>query len=89
MRLELNPSKFELVYFDKSSSFPNLVLPPPAPLSLFPSSSIRSLGFIFDSNLSLIPQILSVTKSCFFHLRRIRQLLPYLDDPHSNFWSPL
>jgi hypothetical protein len=84
MRLKLNPSKFELIYFDKSSkssSFPNLVLPSPAPLSLLPSSSIRSLGFIFDSNLSLIPQILSVTKSCFFHLRRIRQLLPYLDDP--------
>ena len=84
MHLKLNPSKFELIYFDKSSkssSFPNLVLHSPAPLSLLPSSSIHSLGFIFDSNLSLIPQILSVTKSCFFHLPQIRQLLPYLDDP--------
>ena len=87
MRLKLNISKSELIYFDKSSkyfSFPNLVLPSPAPLSLLPSSSLHSLGFVFDSNLYLIPQILSVTRYCFFHLRRIR-LLPYLDDPSPTF----
>ena len=43
-------------------------------------NQIRSLGFIFDSKLTLSNQILSVTKCCDFHLRRIRQLLPYLDD---------
>ena len=85
MRLKLNPSKFELIYFNKSSksslSFPSLNLTSPTPLSLVPSSTLRSLGVIFDSNLSLTPQILSVTRSCYFHLRRIRQLLPFLDDP--------
>ena len=49
--------------------------------SIEPSNQIRSLGFIFDSKLTLSNQILSVTKCCYFHLWRIRQLLPYLDDP--------
>ena len=82
--LKLNPDKFELIYFSKSTKsftlFP-LVLPPPTSLSITPSPIIRSLGFLFDSNLSLTPQILSVSKSSYFHIRRIRQLLPLLDDP--------
>ena len=84
MCLKLNPDKFELIYFTKSSKsslLPSLALPPPSSLSLVPSPSIRSLGFILDAHLSLSPQILSVTKSCYFHLRRIKQLLPFLDDP--------
>jgi len=82
MSLKLNPSKFEYIYLNKSnkvSSFPSLNIT--SDLILYPSLSIRSLGFIFDSSLSLSPQINSVAKSCYFHLRRIRQLLPFLDDP--------
>ena len=45
------------------------------------SPFIRSLGCILDAHLSLSPQILSVSKSSYFHLRRIKQLLPFLDDP--------
>ena len=85
MCLKLNPDKFELIYFNRSSKslsrLPSLALPPPSSLSITPSSLIRSLGFIFDSNLTLTPQILSVSKSCYFHIRRIKQLLPLLDDP--------
>jgi len=84
MCLKLNPDKFELIYFNKSfKSFllPSLALLPPSFLSLVPSPFIRSLGFILDAHLSLPPQILSVSKSCYFHLRRIKQLLPFLDDP--------
>ena len=85
MRLKQNPDKFELIYLHKSFKsilFPSLALPPLFFLSLVPLlSSIRSLGFILDSHLSLSPQILSVSKFCYFHLRRIKQLLSFLDDP--------
>ena len=83
MCLKLNP-KFEVIYFNKSSKsflLPSLALPPPSSLSLVPSPSIRSLSCIFDAHLSLSLQILSVSKSCYFQLRRIKQLLPFLDDP--------
>ena len=80
MSLKLNPSKFELIYFDRvgkltkdSCNFSSNVIEP--------SNHIRSLGFIFDSKLTLSNQICSVTKCSYFHLQRIRQLLPYLDDP--------
>ena len=85
LKLMLNHDKFELIYFNKSSKsflFPSLALPPPPPssLSLVPSPSICSLGFILDAHLSLSQQILSVSKSCYFHLHRIKQHLSFLDD---------
>ena len=80
MSLKLNPSKFELIYFDRVGE---LVKNPRNFSSYFiePSNKIRSLGFIFDLKLTLSNQILSVTKCCYFHLWQIRQLLPYFDDP--------
>ncbi|MCI4436824.1 MAG: hypothetical protein JHC33_08470 [Ignisphaera sp.] len=80
MSLKLNPSKFELIYFDrlgKLNSNPCVF----SNYTIDPSQSVRSLGFVLDSKLSLSNQILSVAKSCYFHLRRIRQLTLYLDDP--------
>ena len=48
-------------------------------LTSYPSSIIRCLGFLLDS-FSFNLQILSVASSCYFHLRRIRQISSYLDD---------
>lgn len=39
-----------------------------------PSSSIRNLGVLFDSNLSFGPHISSLVKNSFFHLRNIARL---------------
>ena len=64
-----------------SFACPSLTLPYPYTISIISSPLIRSLGFILDSNFSLTPQILSVSESCYFHLRQIKQLLPLLDDP--------
>ena len=81
MHLKLNPSKFNFIYLSKSKSLPSS-LPPIiiSDLTIYPSSTIRCLGFFLDSSLSFNPQILSVASSCFFHLRRIRQISSYLDD---------
>ena len=80
---KLNSSKFDLIYFSKSSrlieSFPTIIIS--SSLSLAPSSTIHSLGFTFDSSLSLIQQIKSVAKSSFFYLCRVKQVKLFLDNP--------
>ena len=81
MHLKLNPSKVNFIYLSKSkslpSSFPPIMI---SDLTIYPFSTIRCLGFLLDSSLSFNPQILSVASSCFYHLRRIRQIFSYLDD---------
>ena len=61
MSSKLNPSKFELIYFDRvgklSKNNCNF-----SSYSIELSNQIRSLGFIFDSKLILSNQILSITK---------------------------
>ena len=39
-----------------------------------PSSSVRNLGVLLDSELSMQPQISSVCKSAYFHLRNIARI---------------
>ena len=80
MSLKLNLSKFELIYFDRNGK----LIQKPCIFStntIEPSNYIRSLGFIFDSKLSFSNQILSVTKSCYFNVRRIKQIIAYLEIP--------
>jgi len=81
MRLKLNPSKSELIWFDRSSKlFQRADLSVSTSSSLLsPSSTVRDLGVILDSTLSLKPQIAAISRACLFHLRRIRQLRSTLD----------
>jgi len=81
MRLKLNPSKSELIWFDRSSKLlqcTELSLSTSSSL-LSPASTVRDLGVILDSALSLKPQIAAISRACLFHLRRIRQLRSTLD----------
>ena len=45
-----------------------------------PSDVVRDLGVFFDNTLSMTNHISTVTKSCFFHLRRIRQIKRCLNE---------
>jgi len=47
--------------------------------SLTTTHSARNLGFIFDEHLTFSDQISSVTKSCYYHIRQLRCIRPYLD----------
>ena len=41
--------------------------------------SARNLGFIFDEHLTFSDQISSVSKPCYYHIRQLRCIRPYLD----------
>ena len=41
--------------------------------------SARNLGFIFDEHLTFSDQICALSKSCYYHIRELRCLRPYLD----------
>ena len=41
--------------------------------------SARNLGFVFDEHLTFFDQISSVSKSCYYHIRQLRCIRPYLD----------
>jgi len=47
--------------------------------SLSTTDSARNLGFIFDSHLTFSDQISSLSKSCYYHIREVRCIHPYLD----------
>ena len=47
--------------------------------SLTTTHSARNLGFIFDEQLIFSDQISSVSKSCYYHIRQLRCIRPYLD----------
>ena len=42
------------------------------------SSSVKTLGVVLDSDLSFEQHISSVVKSCFFHIRSLRKIRPYI-----------
>jgi len=47
--------------------------------SLDTAHSARSLGFIFDEHLTFSDQITSLSKACYYHIRQLRCIRPYLD----------
>ena len=41
--------------------------------------SARNLGFIFDEHLTFADQITALSKACYYHIRQLRCIRPYLD----------
>jgi len=73
-RLQLNPSKTEVLWFGTTaiqcipSSERNVVV---GTNTITPADSVRHLGVQFDSEMSIRAHI---AKTCFLHLRRLRQI---------------
>ena len=76
MRLKLNASKTELIWFSNlaKEKQPNFTVKIDDNCIIEPSDVVRDLGVFLDNILSMTHHISSVTKSCFFHLRRLRQI---------------
>jgi hypothetical protein len=82
-RLKLNASKTEFIVFDRTGLFQkktNNVTLNFGTTTVMPVKVVRDLGVLLDSNLSLKANISLITKSCFYQLRRLRQVKKHLDE---------
>lgn len=75
-RLRLNPDKTEVVWFHssrKTASIPtdDVLI---GNVSIKPATDVRSLGVIFDNNLSMKNHVSSVVSSCFNQIRMLRTI---------------
>ena len=85
-RLKLNPSKTELIWFwlDRGHSIEKFQQQPLIRLNsqklVNGSSSVRDLGVIIGSGLTLTSHDSILAKTCFYQLQRIRQAKKNLDE---------
>ena len=85
-KLKLNPDKTIALLVSSSTTTkkPSSSLPLIADgLPITPSTSVRNLGVLLDSHLSLDLQINSSCKKAYFHLRRIARIKKFLTTPLS------
>ena len=80
--LALNATKTIFILFGTQQQLSKLDLPS-LKLSdgtvIIPSTSVRNLGVILDSNLNFHEHITKLSQSCFFHIRDLRRIRPYLN----------
>jgi hypothetical protein len=85
-RLKLNDDKTEVILCGSDASREKVVLDSVTVGSsqITPSGSVRDLGLFIDSSLTLVPHISSVVKSCYFYLRSLGKLRPFLNKFTAN-----
>jgi len=82
-RLQLNVLKTEQIWFGSRANLNMLDLANSRIIidstsTIESSHVIRNLGVYFDSELSMRNHIMNVTRSCFYHLRRLRSIRRHL-----------
>ena len=75
----LNSSKTEFLFIGLKQQLAKL-----QNISLNTTHSARNVCFIFDENLTFSDQISSLYKSCYYHIRQLRCIRPYLDFKTAN-----
>ena len=77
-RLQLNASKTELIWFGSRTSLRRLSLADSTlmidSVVVQPTDVVRHLGVLLDSELSLKQHVNRIASTCFYNLRRLRQL---------------
>ena len=79
--LVLNPSKTEFMLFGTPQQLLKLsdpCLSISSDISITPASSVRNLGVVFDEHLSFHDHITKISQACFFHIRDLRRIRPFL-----------
>ena len=77
-RLQLNADKTEVIWFGSRANLARLngrdrsVLVGSEPIK--PSTFVRDLGVLLDTELTMKRHVAKVAASCFYHLRRLRQI---------------
>ena len=78
-KLKLNTDKTELaVFYSKFRAKPDLFSIKVGNQIIHPKKSLKNIGAIFDETVSMLPQVNSICKSAFFHLRNISRIRKYL-----------
>ena len=77
--LSLSQSKNEFLLIGLPKQFSHATLHMPSNVTTKPSDSIRNLGVIFDSSLTMSDHISAVSKSCFLFIRDLRRIRSTLD----------
>lgn len=80
-KLKLNPDKTEFILFGNSKLRSDLASQLPTNIlgsRVVCSESVRNLGVLFDSELTLHDHISNITKSCFAHIRDLRRIRRFL-----------
>jgi len=70
----LNSSKTEFLLIGLKNQLATIHIP-----SLDTSHSARYLGFIFDEHVTFSDQITAISKACYYHIRQLCCIRPYLD----------
>ena len=77
-RLQLNDAKTELIWFGSRANLSKLTSSDCSLLVggdiIKPSTTVRDLGVLLDSELSLKQHVNKVVSSCWYHIRRLRQV---------------
>src|SRR5688572_4584634 len=79
--LALNPSKTDFMLFGTLQQLLKLndpCLSISSDISITPASSVKNLGVVFDEHLSFHEHITKVSQACFFHVRDLRRIRPFL-----------
>jgi len=74
--LTLNSSKTEFLLIGLKKQLDKIGL---HNSTLNTTHSARNLGFIFDEHLTFSDQISTISKVCYYHIRQLRCIRPYLD----------
>jgi len=82
-RLQLNDLKTELIWFGSGANLRHLTpidsqINIDSTTTIKPSNVIRDLGVYFDSELTMRSHIMTVTRSCYYQLRRLRSIRRHL-----------
>ena len=81
-RLYLNPAKTEIIWLGSSrnlqlwSSIPLLI----SGVLIKPSTKVRNLGVMFDSDLSMTTHVNKLLSACFYHIHQLRSVRRSLDE---------
>jgi hypothetical protein len=80
--LALNPSKSEFIIFGTPQQLSKLQDPHlrlSSDITVKAVSSVRSLGALLDKHMTFHEHITKVSQSCFYHIKDLRRIRPYLD----------
>ena len=73
--LKMNPEKTQLIWLGTRQQLGSLIITPLLlhdGTTIMPSESVRNLGVIFDSQMTMAEHVNTVTHNCFYQLHQLR-----------------